>query len=80
VRAWIVYTLVRVGIFVAILALLLLLLGPQWWWIAAIAAALMAVAISFLALDRLRTAAAEQLAAARAARGAGDDERAEDVD
>ncbi len=79
-RAWIIFTLVRVGIFAAIFALLLWLLGPDWWWVAAISAALMAAAISFLALDRLRQDAAASLTEARERRGEekGEDERVED--
>ena len=67
-RAWLLYTIARVGIFVALFLVLFLLLGPTWWWVAAIAAALMGAAISFLALNRLRADAAAQLAARREGR------------
>lgn len=80
-RPWVLYSVIRVGLFLALLVVLLLL-GIDWW-VAAIAAALMALAISFLALGRLRGRVAAKLAEARARRDAGvaetgDDETAED--
>ena len=56
---WVIYSLARVGIFLALLVVLLVL-GIEWW-IAAIAATLMALAISYLALGRLRNRVAEDL-------------------
>lgn len=77
-RTWILYSLLRVGIFVVIL-LVLLLLGIEWW-IAATFAALLAVAVSLLTLNRLRDTASTQLADAqeRRMRGRITDEHIED--
>ena len=80
---WVIYSLARVGIFLALLVVLLVL-GIEWW-IAAIAATLMALATSYLALGRLRNRVAEDLFAARKRREAGivtrgEDEAAEDGD
>lgn len=82
-RAWVIYSLVRVGLFLALFAVLLLL-GIEWW-IAAVAAALMGLALSFLVLGRLRDRVTADLAEARARREAGirdsdEDESAEDRD
>ncbi len=82
-RPWVIYSLARVGIFLALLVVLLVL-GIKWW-IAAIAATLMALAISYLALGRLRNRVAEDLFAARERREAGivtrgEDETVEDGD
>lgn len=77
-RTWILYSVLRVGIFVVIL-LVLLLLGIEWW-IAATFAALLAVAVSLLTLNRLRDTASTQLADAqeRRMRGRITDEHIED--
>jgi len=72
-RAWLLYSVARVGIFAALFLVLYLVLGSTWWWVAALAAALMAAAISFLALGHLRGAASTQLAASRERRQAADD-------
>jgi len=53
-RAWILYTLIRLGLFVAVLVVLILL-GINVW-ISAILAALIAFAISLIALQRPRDA------------------------
>lgn len=80
-RPWVIYSLARVGIFLALLVILLVL-GIDGW-IAAIAATLMALAISYLALGTLRNRVAAELFEAREKREAGivevgEDEAAED--
>jgi hypothetical protein len=65
VRAWVIYSLLRVGLFL-VLFTVLLVLGVVYW-IAAIAAALIALCISYIFLGRLRGRVAEEHAARRAA-------------
>jgi cell division protein FtsW (lipid II flippase) len=72
-RAWLLYSVARVGIFAAIFLVLYFLLGATWWWVAAASAALMAAAISFLALGRVRGEVSTRLATSRERRGAVDD-------
>ncbi len=61
-RAWVIYSLLRVGIFAAVFALLYWLLSPEFWWLSAICAALIALSISYIFLGGLRTRVAEDLA------------------
>jgi hypothetical protein len=63
VRAWVTYSLLRVGLFVG-LFVAMLLLGVVYW-IAAIAAALIALCISYIFFARLRGRVADELAARR---------------
>lgn len=82
-RPWVIYSLARVGIFLALLVVLLVL-GIDGW-IAAVAATLMALAISYLALGELRGRVSAELFEAREKREAGivtrgEDEVAEDRD
>ena len=63
VKPWLVYTVARLGIFAAALALLLLI-GLKWYW-ATILAALVGLLVSYIALPRLRANVAESLAARR---------------
>jgi hypothetical protein len=81
VRAWVIYSIVRVGLFLALFALLYLL--KVEWWVAAIAAAIIALCISYIFLGRLRGRVAEEVAARRAAAGrppaAESDEATEDA-
>ncbi|MDP4335040.1 DUF4229 domain-containing protein [Curtobacterium sp. A7_M15] len=60
-KAWLVYTLARLGIFAAALALLLLLTPMPGYW-ATIVAALVALLVSYIALPRLRGRVTESLA------------------
>ncbi|WP_440711577.1 DUF4229 domain-containing protein [Herbiconiux sp. YIM B11900] len=66
-RTWLVYTLIRVGIFAAVLVVLLLLQIPGW--IAAIVAAVIALCISIIALRKPRDEASRTLHEARLNRG-----------
>jgi len=83
VRAWILYSALRVGVFLLLFVLLFGLttavaLEPAWL-ISAIAAALLALCISYIFFGRLRERVALDVAAARAAPAkAGDDEDVED--
>ena len=61
------YTLIRVGIFAAVLVVLLLLQIPGW--IAAIVAAVIALCISIIALRKPREEASKTLHEARQNRG-----------
>lgn len=61
-RAWLLYSLVRIGIFAAVFALLYVLLGPTLWWVAAIFAAVIALCISYIALGGLRGRVTGELA------------------
>jgi len=64
---WVIYSIVRIGLFVAAFFLLYWLLGDPYWWLAAIAAAVVALCIAYIFLGRLRMKVAADLAA-RAAR------------
>ena len=82
-RAWIVYSALRVGVFLVLFALLFALtttIGLQpAWLIAAVVAALLALCISYIFFRRLRERVALDIAAARAAPAkSGDDEEVED--
>lgn len=63
-KAWLVYTLARLGIFAAAVALLLLTPMP-WYW-AVIVGALVALLVSYIALGRLREQVTMSLANRRA--------------
>jgi Na+/melibiose symporter-like transporter len=83
VRAWILYSALRVGVFLVLFALLFALttaIGLQpAWLIAAVVAALLALCISYIFFRRLRERVALELAAARAAPvKSGEDEDVED--
>lgn len=70
VRAWILYSTLRVGVFLVLFALLYALtaslgLNPAWL-ISAIAAAVLALCISYIFLRRLRERVALDVVAARA--------------
>ena len=64
VKAWLVYTLARLGIFAAAV-LLLLLTGLPWYW-ATIGGAVIGLLVSYLALPRLRNAVTMTIAERRA--------------
>jgi len=79
VRAWVIYSVVRVGLFAGVF-LLLWLLGIEWW-LAAISAAVIALCISYIFFGKLRARVAEEIEARRKAAGvpaANSDEDAED--
>ncbi|WP_260981173.1 DUF4229 domain-containing protein [Curtobacterium pusillum] len=59
-KAWLVYTLARLGIFAA--AAVLLLLTPLKWYWAVILAALIGLLVSYIALPKLRAEVTSSLA------------------
>lgn len=59
-RPWLLYSLARLGVFIALFAALMLL-GVEWW-ISAICATLMALSVSYLAFSGLRARMADDLA------------------
>jgi hypothetical protein len=63
VKAWLVYTLARLGIFAAALAVLLVI-GLKWYW-ATILAAVVGLLVSYIALPKLRGRVTESLASRR---------------
>ena len=77
VKPWVLYSLIRVGIFVVVFGLLLL--TPIWTWVSAIIAAVVGLCVSYIFFGKLRDAVALDLAQRRA-RPAGDaDTAAEDL-
>jgi 4-hydroxybenzoate polyprenyltransferase len=85
-RTWLLFSLIRIGLFAVVLAILLLLLSPGGTpaWISAVLAAIISLCISFIFLRRPREEAAKSLYEARASTkrsqssAAGDDESVED--
>lgn len=76
-RAWVVYTVLRVLAF-AVPFGVLVAVGLDWWW-AALIAAVIGFCLSYILLRRPREAVARSLAEARASAGKrGADESAED--
>ncbi|KQS14469.1 DUF4229 domain-containing protein [Curtobacterium sp. MCLR17_007] len=62
-KAWLVYTLARLGIFAAALVVLFVI-GLPWYW-ATIGAALVGLLVSYIALPRLREQVTLSLASRR---------------
>lgn len=75
---WILYSLVRLGLFAATFAILLVL-EFDWWW-AAIVASIIALTISYIFFGRLRDAVAADLHARRTQPAGDPDAAAEDAD
>lgn len=82
-RSWVLYSLVRLGIFAATFAILYWLLPEGLWWLSAICAALIALSLSYIFLARLREKVTADLAVRaerrRASRPADPDAVAEDA-
>jgi uncharacterized membrane protein YphA (DoxX/SURF4 family) len=79
VKPWVLYSLLRVGIFVIAFALLVLLGFVPW--LAAVVAAVIGLCVSYLFLGRTREAMSEEIYARRNVEGAvSNDEEAEDRD
>ena len=77
-KPWLAYSLVRIGVFVAVFAVLMLANVP--WWLSAIIAAIVGLCIGYIFFGRLRNAVALDIAERRA-RPAGDaDSAAEDAE
>ena len=77
VKPWVTYTLLRIGLFAAVLAILLLL--NIEWWIAALVAAVIGLCVSYIFFGGLRDAVARDIAARRAAPASDVDASVEDV-
>ncbi len=75
-RAWVTYSVLRVGLFLVIFALLLIVNIP--WWLAATIAAVVALCISYIFFGKLRAQVATEFAARRRAPAPDSDEDAED--
>lgn len=73
---WILYSLLRLGLF-AILFGALLALGIDWWW-AAVIASIMALTVSYIFFSPLRAAVAADLHARRTRETVDPDAEAED--
>jgi hypothetical protein len=82
-RAWILYSAVRVGLFAVLFAIVYALTWQLWdfaWALAAVVAALLAFCISYIFFGRLRARISTELAASRGrTTPAGSDEDAEDA-
>ena len=82
-KAWVIYSIARIGVFVVACVVLWLLLGPlggQLWWLGFLCAAIIAFCISYIFFGRLRARVAGELAASRTPKPkAGSDEDAEDT-
>ena len=83
-RAWILYSALRVGLFAVLFAITYALTAQYTdiaWALAAVVAALLAFCISYIFFGRLRARVATELAASRQQRTApaGSDEDAEDA-
>lgn len=76
-RAWVLYSLVRLGMFAAAFAILYWLLPSELWWLSAICAAIIALSLSYIFLAGMRARVARDLAERAAQRRAG---RPEDPD
>lgn len=76
VKPWVLYSLIRLGIFVAVFGLLLLTPTPTW--LSAIIAAVIGLCVSYIFFGKLRDAVALDLAARRARPAADADSTAED--
>ena len=79
VRAWVLYSLIRLGLFAVVFAVLYLVQVP--WWLAAILAAVIGFCVAYIFFRPLRERMALELAEARARSGERTaDEVAEDGD
>lgn len=82
-RPWILYSVLRVGLFLVLFGVIYALTAQVWsfaWVIAAVAAALLSFCISYIFFGRLRTRVAEEFAARRPREArAGSDEATEDT-
>lgn len=60
-RSWILYTLLRLGLFAAAFALVLWLVGTELWWVAMLSAAVVSLAVSYIFFGGLRREVAADL-------------------
>lgn len=79
VKPWVIYSLVRIGIFALALAVLMLI-GLEWW-IAALLAAVIGFLVAYIFFAKLRDAVTNDIVARRESpEKKNDDALAEDVD
>jgi len=76
VKPWVLYGLVRVGVFAVAFALLLL--TPIPWWLSAVIAAVVGLCVAYIFFGRLRDAVAGDLARRRSTPPRDMDAEAED--
>ncbi len=85
-KAWILYTVARIGVFIVACIVLWLLLGDlwaHWWWLGVLFAGIIAFCISYIFFGKLKAQVVADLAARAAGRvpvRADVDAQAEDVD
>jgi len=75
VKPWLLYAIVRIGLFLAAIGLMWLILGADWgtwWWLAITLAAVIAWTVSYLGFRRLRERVVEEFAERAARRTAAD--------
>jgi hypothetical protein len=77
VKPWIIYSLLRLGIFAA--AFTLLMVAQVEWWLSALIAAILGFAISYVFFGTLRDAVARDIVARRAGPSHDPDRDAEDA-
>lgn len=75
-KPWVLYSLVRVGVFLGAFAVLVLI-GLQWW-LAAIIAAVVGLCVSYIFFGRLRNAVARDIVERRSTRARDADAEVED--
>ncbi|MGK2936242.1 MAG: DUF4229 domain-containing protein [Solirubrobacteraceae bacterium] len=75
-KPWVLYSLVRVGLFAIVFALLLL--TPIPWWLSAVIAAVIGLCISYIFFGKLRDAVALDIAARRSTPARDTDAEVED--
>ncbi len=78
VKPWVLYSLVRVGVFAIALAVLLVV-GLDWW-LAAILATVIGLCVAYIFFGKLRDAVASDLADRRGRASTDSDAQVEDVD
>lgn len=76
-KPWVVYSLLRVGLFAAVFAILMLL-GIEWW-LSAIVAAVVGLCVSYIFFGRLRDRVTRDIATRRETPATDVDADVEDV-
>lgn len=76
-KPWIIYSLLRLGIFAAVFALLMV--ASVDWWLSALIAAILGFTISYIFFGKLRDAVALDIVARRAGPSHDPDRDAEDA-
>jgi uncharacterized membrane protein YciS (DUF1049 family) len=77
VKPWIIYSLLRLGIFAAVFALLMV--AQSDWWLSALIAAIVGFAVSYIFFGKLRDAVALDIVARRSTASHDPDRDAEDA-